>query len=183
MRILVAITGASGAIYGIRLIEELRKNGVETHLVISDKAKKILEYETNYRIGEIENLAFKNYDNNDLFASPSSGSFRLDGMVISPCSIKSLSSIANGFCDNLISRSAVCCLKEGRKLVIVLRETPLDLASINNMRLLKMGGAMILPAMPAFYHSPKKIGDLIDFIVGKILDQFNIKHSLFMRWE
>jgi 4-hydroxy-3-polyprenylbenzoate decarboxylase len=183
LRILVGITGASGVIYGVRLIEELRKHGVETHLIISDKAKKILEIETNYKTKDIEKLAFSSYDNHDLFSAPSSGSYKLDGMVVSPCSVKSLSSIANGFCDNLISRSAVCCLKEERKLVIVLRETPLDFSTINNIKTAKIGGATILPAMPAFYHSPKNIDDLIDFIVGKILDQFGIKHDLFRRWE
>jgi 4-hydroxy-3-polyprenylbenzoate decarboxylase len=104
-------------------------------------------------------------------------------MILSPCSIKSLSSIANGFCNNLISRSATCCLKEGRKLVLVLRETPLDYISINNMKRAKLAGAIILPAMPAFYFSPKNIDDLINYIVGKILDQFNIKHDLFNRWK
>jgi flavin prenyltransferase len=183
MKLLVGITGASGSIYGIRLIEELKKAGVETHLIISEKAEKIIEYETDYKINKINKLVVKKYDNNDLFEAPSSGSYELDGMIISPCSIKSLSSIANGFCYNLMSRSATCCLKEGRKLVLVLRETPLDYTSINNMKIAKIAGAIILPAMPAFYFSPKNIDDLINYIVGKILDQFNIKHNLFNRWK
>ncbi len=183
MKILVGITGASGCIYGIRLIEELKKNGIETHIIISEKAENIIEYETTYKIDEIEKLADKRYNNTDLFAAPSSGSYKLDGMIISPCSIKTLSSIANGFCNNLISRSATCCLKEGRKLVMIIRETPLDLACIENMKRAKLGGAIILPAMPAFYYSPKKIDDLVNFIVGKTLDQLNIKHNMYNRWE
>ena len=183
MKILVGMTGASGVIYGVRLIEELIKANIETHIVLSEEAKKILEYETRYKTKEIEKLAQVNYDNNDLFAAPSSGSFELDGMIISPCSIKSLSSIANGYCNNLISRSAICCLKEERKLVLVLRETPLDLACIKNIQYAKLGGAVILPAMPAFYNSPKNIDDLINFIVGKIFDQFKINHNLYDKWK
>ena len=130
MKILVGITGASGSIYGIRLIEELKKAGVETCIIFSEKAEKIIEFETNYKIKDIERLAIKRYNNNDLFAGPSSGSYELDGMVISPCSMKPLSSIANGFCDNLISRSATCCLKEGRKLIIVLNRNAQLMLSI-----------------------------------------------------
>lgn len=183
MKILVGITGASGSIYGIRIIEELEKIGAEIHLIISEKAEKIIEYETDYKINEIEKLIFKKYNNSDLFSAPSSGSFLLDGMVISPCSIKTLSSIANCYCNNLITRSAICCLKEGRKVVLVLRETPLDLISIENMRKAKLNGSIILPAMPAFYHAPKKIDDLVNYIVGKILDQLNVKHNIFKRWK
>ena len=183
MKLLLCITGASGSIYGIRLLEELKKSDIKNYLIISEKAEKIIEYETNYNIKDIEKLAIKRYDNNDLFAAPSSGSFKIDGMIIAPCSIKTLSSIANGYTNNLISRSANCCLKEGRKLVLVLRETPLDLSSINNMKNAKIDGAIILPAMPAFYHHPKNIDDMINFIIGKILDQFNIKHNLFERWK
>jgi 4-hydroxy-3-polyprenylbenzoate decarboxylase len=183
MKFLIGITGASGSIYGIRLMQELKKIGMENYLIISEKAEDIIKYETNYTIKGIEEFAVKRYDNNDLFAAPSSGSFELNGMVISPCSLKTLSSIANGFCDNLISRSAICCLKEGRKLVMVLRETPLDLSSINNMKKAKLGGVIILPAMPAFYYLPKNIDDIIDFIVGKILDQLEIKHNMFNRWK
>ena len=139
-----------------------------------------IEQKVNY---DVNLLADKKYNNNDLFASPSSGSFKSDGMIISPCSIKTLSSIANGYCNNLISRSALCCLKEGRKLVLVLRETQLDLISIENMKKAKINGAIILPAMPAFYHSPNNIDDLVNYIVGKILDQFNIEHNLFKRWK
>ena len=177
------MTGASGSIYGIRLIEELKKIGAEIHLIISKEAEKIIQFETDYNIDQFDKFIIKKYSNADLFAAPSSGSFELDGMIISPCSIKTLSSIANGYSNNLISRSAMCCLKEGRKLVLVLRETPLDLTSIENMKRAKLNGAIILPAMPAFYHSPKNIDDLVNYIVGKILDQFNIEHNIYKRWE
>jgi 4-hydroxy-3-polyprenylbenzoate decarboxylase len=183
MKILIGITGASGSIYGIRLVEELHKIGAEIHLIISKEAEKIIQFETDYSLNHFDKFIHKKYNNNDLFAAPSSGSFKLDGMIISPCSIKTLSSIANVYCNNLISRSAMCCLKEGRKLVLVLRETPLDLISIENMKKAKINGAIILPAMPAFYHSPNNIDDLVNFIVGKILDQFNIEHSIYNRWK
>ena len=129
-----------------------------------------MESETEYTIKNLRDKADFYYENDNLFASPSSGSFILDAMIIVPCSMKTLSSIANGFCDNLISRSASCCLKEDRKLVITLRETPLDLSSINNMKKAKLGGAIILPAMPAFYYHPKNIDDIVNFITGKIAD-------------
>ena len=183
MRLLLSIGGASGSIYGVRLLEELVKSGVELHLVVSDGGKKILEHETNYRFNDLKKKASFCYSNNDLFAGPASGSFQLDGMVVCPCSMKTLSAIANGYGDTLTSRVASCCLKEDRKLVLVVRETPLDLPGIKNMLSAKEAGAVILPAMPGFYHKPKKIEDLVDFIVGKVLDQLNIKHSLFKRWK
>lgn len=183
MRILLSIGGASGSIYGVRLFEELVKSGVELHLVVSDGGKKILEHETNYRFNDLKKKASFCYGNNDLFAGPASGSFKLDGMAVCPCSIKALSAVANGYGDTLTSRAASCCLKEGRKLVLVVRETPLDLPAIKNMLSAKQAGATILPAMPGFYHKPKKIDGLVDFIVGKVLDQFDIKHSLFKRWK
>ena len=182
MKILLSIGGASGSIYGIRLFEELIKSGVEVHLVISDGAKKILEHETSYTYDDLKKKANICYENDDLFAAPASGSFHLDGMMVAPCSMKTLSAIANGYGDTLTSRGASCCLKEGRKLVLVIRETPLDLPSIKNMLTAKQSGAVVLPAMPGFYHKPKTIADLVNFIVGKIFDQFNIEHSLFKRW-
>lgn len=183
MKILLAISGASGSIYGIRLLEELTKSNVEVHLVVSNDAKKILHHETNYKYEDLRNKSNFCYENDDLFSPPASGSFQIDGMIIAPCSMKTLSAIANGYGDTLISRAASCCLKEEKKLVVVLRETPLDLPGIKNMLSAKESGAIILPAIPAFYHKPDTIEDLVDFIVGKILDQFKIKHSLFKRWK
>ena len=183
MKVLLSIGGASGSIYGIRLLEELIKSKVETHLIVSDGAKKILEHETNYKFKNLKKKSHFYYDNNDLFAGPASGSFKLDAMVVAPCSMKTLSAIANGYGDTLTSRSASCQLKEERKLILVIRETPLDLPSIENIRKAKLAGASVLPAMPGFYHKPKKIEDLVDFIVGKTLDQLGIKHTLFKRWK
>ena len=182
MKVLLSIGGASGSIYGIRLLEELLNSDVEVHLVVSDSAKKILEHETNYRFKDLKNKASFCYDNNNFFTGPASGSFKLDAMVIIPCCMKTLSAISNGYGDTLTSRAANCCLKEERKLVLVLRETPLDLPSIKNMLSAKQAGATILPAMPGFYHKPKKIDDLVDFVVGKTLDQLDINNSLFKRW-
>ena len=183
MKILLSIGGASGSIYGIRILEELKKSGNKIHLVVSEGAKKIIEHETSYSYKELKELADVSYENDNLFAAPASGSFQIDGMIVAPCSMKTLSAIANGYGDTLTSRAASCCLKEGRKLVLVIRETPLDLPGIKNMFFAKQSGAVILPAMPGFYHKPKKIEDLVDFIAGKVLDQFEIKHSLFKRWK
>ena len=183
MKILLSIGGASGSIYGIRLLEELKKSGNEVHLILSDGAKKILKLESSYTFDMVKKTADFYYDNSDLFAGPASGSFQLDGMIVAPCSMKTLSAVANGYSDTLTSRAASCCLKEGCKLILVIRETPLNLPSIKNMLAAKQSGAIILPAMPGFYHKPKRIEDLVDFIVGKILDQLDIKHSLFKRWK
>jgi 4-hydroxy-3-polyprenylbenzoate decarboxylase len=183
MKVLLSIGGASGSIYGIRLLEEFKKADVETHLIVTDGAKKILEHETSYNFEDLKGQADFFYDNGDLFSGPASGSFKLDAMVICPCSMKTLSAVANGHGYTLTSRAASCQLKEEQKLILVVRETPLDLPGIENMRKAKLAGATLLPAMPGFYHSPKKIDDLVDFIVGKILDQLKINHSLFKRWE
>jgi len=183
MKILLCIGGASGSIYGIRLLEELKKNNVEVHLVVSDGAKKIIEHETSFKFKDLKKRADYCYENNDLFAGPASGSFELDAMIVCPCSMKTLSAIANGYGDTLTSRAASCQLKEERKLVLVIRETPLDLPGIENMKKAKLAGASVLPAMPGFYHKPKKIEDLVYFIVGKILDQLGISHDLFERWK
>ncbi len=183
MKVLLSIGGASGGIYGVRLLEELINSKVELHLIVSNGAKKIIEHETNYTFEDIKKKVDFCYDNTDMFAGPASGSFKIDAMVVCPCSMKTLSAIANGYGDTLTSRAASCCLKEERKLILVVRETPLDLPGIKNMLSAKQVGAAILPAMPGFYHKPKKIEDLVDFIVGKILDQLNIKHILFKRWK
>ena len=183
MKILLSITGASGSIYGIRLFEELIKSKIEVHLIISEGAKKILEHETSYKSSDLEKKSNFYYKNKDMFAGPASGSFQLDAMVVCPCSMKTLSAISNGYGDTLTTRAASCRLKEEKKLILVIRETPLDLPGIKNMEKAKLAGSIILPAMPGFYHKPKKIEDLINFIVGKILDQIKINHSLFKRWE
>jgi 4-hydroxy-3-polyprenylbenzoate decarboxylase len=183
MKILISIGGASGSIYGIRFLEELIKSHSEIHLIVSDGAKKIIKHETDYTFEDLKNKVDFCYDNSNMFAGPASGSFELDAMVVAPCSMKTLSAIANGYGDTLTSRAACCFLKEERKLVIVIRETPLDLPGIKNLLYAKQAGATILPAMPGFYHKPKKIDDLVDFIVGKILDQLKIEHSLYKRWK
>jgi len=183
MRFFLSIGGASGSIYGVRLLEALVKTDAEVHLVVSEGAKKILEYETKYVFSDLKKMADICYDNNDFFAGPASGSFQLDAMIVCPCSMKTLSAIANGYCDTLTSRAAFCVLKEEKKLIIVPRETPLNLPAIQNMEKAKLAGATILPGMPGFYHKPKSIGDLVDFVVGKILDQIGVEHSLFKRWK
>ena len=183
MRVLLSIGGASGCVYGIRLLEELLNSKVELLLIVSDSAKNIIELETNYNFEDLKKKANFYFDNSDMFAGPASGTFKIDAMVVCPCSMKTLSAIANGYSDTLSSRAASCCLKEERKLILIVRETPLDLPGIKNMLSAKQAGATILPAMPGFYHKPQKIEDLVNFIVGKILDQLGLDHSLFKRWE
>lgn len=183
MRLIVAITGASGVIYGIRLLEELKGMKHEIHLIVSENAKKIIGYETNYKLDEIKDKANEVYNENDMESKLASGSFRVDAMIICPCSIKTMAAISNGIAFNLITRAAICCLKENRKLIIIPRETPLDLISLENMIKLKKAGVVMLPAMPAFYHKPKDIDDLIKYVIGKILEQLGINHSLYRRWK
>ena len=181
-KIVIGFSGASGIIYGIRLLEILHSINVQTYLIISEWAKKNIEIETDKSLEYVKSLSSVNYDNFRLDASVSSGSFLHDGMVIVPCSMKSLSSIANGYDDTLISRAASVTLKESRKLIIVPRETPLSRIHLENMVKLQEAGAIILPAMPGFYHKPSTIEEIIDHLVGKILDQLNINHDLFKRW-
>jgi 4-hydroxy-3-polyprenylbenzoate decarboxylase len=182
-KIVIGFSGASGIIYGIRLLEILHSINIQTYLIISEWAKKNIEIETDKTLEYVKSLSSVNYDNFRLDASVSSGSFLHDGMVIVPCSMKSLSSIANGYDDTLISRAASVTLKESRKLIIVPRETPLSRIHLENMVKLQEAGAIILPAMPGFYHKPSTIEEIIDHLVGKILDQLNIKHDLFKRWK
>ena len=182
-KIVIGFSGASGIIYGIRLLEILHSFNIQTYLIISEWAKKNIEIETDKTLEYVKSLSSVNYDNFKLDASVSSGSFLHDGMVIVPCSMKSLSSIANGYDDTLISRAASVTLKESRKLIIVPRETPLSRIHLENMIKLQEAGAIILPAMPGFYHKPSTIDEIVDHLVGKILDQLKIEHDLFKRWK
>jgi 4-hydroxy-3-polyprenylbenzoate decarboxylase len=183
MKFLLSIGGASGSIYGVTMLKELKKAGHEVHLIVSKGGKRILKHETDVPFSEVQKNSDVYYENDDLFAGPASGSFTLDGMIIVPCSMKTLSAVANGYGDTLTSRAASCCLKEGRKVVLVIRETPLDLPGINNMLLAKQAGAILLPACPGFYHKPREIEEVVDFIVGKVFDQFALPHKLFKRWR
>jgi len=182
-KIVVGFSGASGVIYGIRLLEILHSINIQTYLIISEWAKRNIETETHKTLEYVKSLSSVNYYNFNLDAAVSSGSFLHDGMVIVPCSMKSLSSIANGYDDTLISRAASVTLKESRTLILVPRETPLSRIHLENMIKLQDAGAIILPAMPGFYHKPSTIDEIIDHLVGKILDQLKIKHELFTRWK
>ena len=181
--IVVGITGASGVIYGIRLLEVLKELNIESGLVISDAGKTVIENETDYSIKDVLNLSDNYYDFNDLTSSVNSGSFKFEGLAIVPCSMKTLSSIANGYGANTITRVADVCLKERRKIVVVPRETPLRSIHLQNMLTLSQEGAVILPAMPGFYSNHDTVDDQVNFIVAKILDSLNIENNLFKRWE
>jgi 4-hydroxy-3-polyprenylbenzoate decarboxylase len=182
MKLIVGITGGSGVIYGIKLLETLFELNIESHLIISEWGEKTIRIETNFSTKYVKSLASVNYDLHNMASEISSGSFISDGMVIIPCSMKTLSSIANGYDDNLISRAADVCLKETRKLVVVPRESPLSRIHLVNMLRLNKAGAVLLPAMPGFYHRPESVDDLLNFIVGKVLDQFRIPNDVFKRW-
>ena len=184
-RLIVGISGASGAIYGIRLLEILQKlPEIDTLLIISKAAKRTIVLETDYKVDQVEKLANEVLPDHDIAASVSSGSYKTSGMIVIPCSIKTLSGIANSYADNLLVRAADVVLKEQRKLVLILRETPLHLGHTQLMtRSIKIG-ATLLPAMPAFYHRPSTIDDLINQTVNRTLDQFGIDlpEDLFKRW-
>ena len=182
-RIIVGITGASGAIYGIRLLEVLRELNIETYLILTAMAKKNILIETNFTVEDVEGLAYKVHDIRDLAAPISSGSFKTDGMVIVPCTIKTLSGVAHSYNENLLIRAADVTLKERRRLIVVVRETPLHKGHLELMCKVAELGGVILPPVPAFYHSPRSIEDLIDHAIGKILDLMEIDHSLYKRWE
>ena len=181
-RLVVGISGATGAIYGIRLLELLSKSNVETHLVISTSAEKTIRMETHWTLEQVKALATVTYNMEDVGADISSGSFQTEGMVVIPCSIKSLSAIANSYNENLLIRAADVTLKERRKLVLVVRETPLHRGHLSLMLNVADAGAVILPPIPAFYFLPKTLDDIINHTVGRALDVFNIDHSLFNRW-
>ncbi|OOQ89758.1 Phenylacrylic acid decarboxylase 1, mitochondrial [Penicillium brasilianum] len=183
VKIVVAMTGATGAILGIQTLIELRKLNVETHLVISKWAEATIKYETDYTPTNVRALADHVYNVHDMAASISSGSFKADGMVVCPCSVKTLSAISNGYCDDLISRSADVMLKERRKLVLVLRETPFSEIHLRNMLQVTQSGAIIFPPVPAFYTKPSQISDIVDHSVGRILDLFGLDTAQFERWN
>ncbi|MGY4677032.1 UbiX family flavin prenyltransferase [Pasteurella sp. P03HT] len=184
-RLIIGISGASGAIYAIRLLEVLKQVAyIETHLIISNAAKQTITAETNYSIQEVKALADVNYDVRDIGAAISSGSYRTLGMIILPCSIKTLSGIAHSYTDDLITRAADVCLKERKPLVLCVRETPLHLGHLRLMTQAAEIGAQITPLMPAFYHHPKSVQDIVDQSVNRLCDQFEIQlaQDLFQRW-
>ncbi len=184
MRIVVAITGASGALYARGLLEHLSDtSNVTTDLVMSVDGLKLMEYEVGLGRGDIECLADTVHDNANLAASIASGSCRFDAMVIVPCTANTFCKVAAGIADNLISRTASNCLKEERKLIIVARETPLSLVQLRALTTLSEAGATIMPASPAFYHLPEGLDGLADFMVGRILDALDLPHDLFPRWD
>jgi 4-hydroxy-3-polyprenylbenzoate decarboxylase len=185
-RLIVGISGASGAVYGIRLLERLRElagDTVQTHLVITPSGEKTISLETDYDIAQVRELADFVHGYADIAAPVASGSFITMGMVVVPCSMRTLSDIAHSRADNLLVRCADVTLKEGRKLVIVPRETPMSKGHIKLMLTAAENGAVILPPMPAFYHRPASVDDIVDHTVGKILDQFGVEHDIFKRWE
>lgn len=183
MNIIVAITGASGAIYGKRALEILKEEQVETSLIISKSAVITINKEIGVESSQIESLASKVYKVQNIGADIASGSFRTEGMLIAPCSIKTMSEIANGISSNLISRSADVCLKEQRKLVLMLRETPLNYIHLTNMQKLSQAGAIIAPPVPAFYNRPQTIDDLVDHSVCRVLDLFGVHSKRLKRWD
>lgn len=183
MRLVVGITGSTGPVYGIRALEVLKELGVETHLVISKWAGKCIAMETPHDIEYVRSLATAVYDDKNMAAAVSSGTFPVDGMLVAPCSMKTLSSIANGYDENLVSRAAGVAIKESRKLVLMARETPLSAIHLENMLKLARLGVVILPPVTEFYTGPQNIDDIVNHGVGKCLDQFGLeRHGLYKRW-
>ena len=182
MKIIVALTGATGAIYGVRILQRLRDAGAETHLVISRWGVRTLLHETNFSKEQVESLGSVTYASGDMGAAISSGSFRTDGMVIAPCSAKTLAAVAHGFGENLVHRAADVILKERRKLVLVVREAPLSDIHLENMLKLSRMGAVMLPPMPAFYNHPQTVDDVVEHTVSRVLDQFGLDPGGSARW-
>ena len=183
MVLIVGITGASGVIYGIRLLEVLStRDNVETHLIISQAGEITIRNETDYKVKDIKSLASFSYDIDNVGARLASGSFKRDGMIVAPCTIKTMSALANSYTDNLLTRAGDVTLKERGKLVLLVRETPLHIGHLKSMERLCEMGAIIMPPVPAFYHRPETIGDIVDHTIGKIMDILGIEHNLFQRW-
>ena len=183
MKIIVGITGATGTIYGVRILQRLREAGAETHLVISRWGARTLIHETPYSREQVESMATVSYAPGDMGAAISSGSFRTDGMVIAPCSAKTLAAVAHGFGESLVHRAADVILKERRKLVLMVREAPLSDIHLENMLKLSRMGAVILPPMPAFYNHPRSVDDVVEHTVSRVLDQFGLDVSGVERWS
>jgi 4-hydroxy-3-polyprenylbenzoate decarboxylase len=182
-RLIVAITGATGAVYGVRLLRHLREaGGVETHLLLTDAGVLNLHQELDLNRKEVEALADVVHNVRDVGASIASGSFQSDGMIVAPCSMKTLASVAHGMSDNLIARAADVILKERRRLVLMVRETPFNLAHLRNMTAVTEMGGIVFPPLPGFYHRPASIDDMVDHTLGRVLDLFDISHALTPRW-
>ena len=182
VRLLVGMSGASGAIYGIRVLEVLKDLKVETHLVVTAAARETIRLETGLSAREVGRLATETHRIDHFTSAIASGSFHTDGMAVIPCSMKTLAGITTGYSDNLLLRAADVTLKERRRLVLVVREMPLSLIHLENMLSVTRAGAVVLPAMPAFYHKPKTVDDLVDQVVGKVLDVLGVENNLFKRW-
>ena len=182
MRLVIGITGSTGVIYGVRLLEVLKEKNIETHLIITEWAKKCLAMETSFTIDFVKSLATSTSDEANMASSISSGTHKMDGMIVIPCTMKTLSSIAVGYDETLVARAAGVTLKESRKLVLVTRETPLTAINLENMLKLARLGVVILPPVPGFYTKPKTIDEIVNHTVGKCLDQFDIEHNLYKRW-
>lgn len=182
-RLIVGIAGASGVIYGVRLLEVLKQTDIETHLIMSEAGKLNIRIETSYDVDDVLSMADVTYTNRDIAASVASGSFQTLGMVIAPCTVKTLSGIANSFNENLLIRAADVQLKEKRKLALMFRETPLHVGHLRLLTLAAEMGAHIVPPVPAFYHHPETLDDIINQSVGKVLDYIGIAHDLFKRWD
>ncbi len=183
LRAVLAITGASGAILGIRTLELLKEAGAETHLVISQAARQTIASETDWKVPEVEALAAACYDPQDIGARIASGSFVTLGMLVVPCSIKTLSGIANSYSDNLVVRAADVCLKEGRKLILAVRETPLHAGHLRLMRLAARAGVVIFPPVPSFYGRPRTVDELVTDLAGRILLRFGIQNQAYHAWD
>lgn len=182
-RYAIAITGATGAIFGVRMLQRLAAAGVETHLIVSQWGRRTIEHETPYTVEELRRTADVVHSIGDQAATLSSGSFRLDGMVIAPCSVRTMAAIAHGLADNLITRTADVVLKERRKLVLMVREAPLSDIHLRNMLAASQAGAVIFPPMPAFYNRPQSIDDVVDHIVGRTMDQLGLDPADLHRWD
>ena len=182
LKLVIGMTGSTGVIYGVQMLETLKTLGIETHLIMSEWAAKCVSMETEYSLDYVKSLATNVSDEKNMASSVSSGTHKINGMIVAPCSMKTLAAIANGYDDTLIARAAGVTIKESRKLVLMVRETPLSAIHLENMLKLSRLGIVILPPVTEFYTKPKSIDDIINHGVGKCLDQFDIEHNLYPRW-